>query len=556
MKSDIEIAQEAKLRPIEEIAEKAGLKEGEYTPWGSFKAKVELSALERIISLGPGHLILVTTTSPTPAGEGKTTMTIGLTQALCKLGHKAMLGIREPSMGPVFGIKGGAAGGGYSQVLPMEDINLHFTGDMHAITAAHNLLSAVLNNHMHHGNELNIDPRKIVWHRVMDMNDRALRNTVIGLGGSGSGMPQEDSFDITAASEVMAILCLSTSLADLKERLSRIIVAYKMTGEPIFAKDLGVVGAMAMLLKDAIRPNLVQTIEGVPAFIHGGPFANIAHGTSSYLSTKIGLHLSEFFVTEAGFGSDLGAEKFFDIFCRITGLRPSAVVMVVTTRSLKMQGGIPKDKLEEEDVLAVRRGMANLNRHLQIVQTFGLPVVVGINLFENDHDDEVQEVLRTCEAMGIPIAISDHHARGGDGALEVAKKLVEVVKDCKQCFNTLYPDNIPLKDKIKSICYNVYGANKVVFSVDATKKMEQYEKMGYGHFPVCMAKTQYSLSDDPKLFGAPTKFKITISEIRLSAGAGFIIPLTGKINTMPGLPKEPAAVKMDVTEDGKAIGLF
>ncbi|MGA1793529.1 MAG: formate--tetrahydrofolate ligase [Thermoplasmatota archaeon] len=556
MKSDIEIAQEAELRPIEEIAAKAGLKEGEYTPWGSFKAKVELSALDRITSLEPGHLILVTTTSPTPAGEGKTTMTIGLTQALCKLGHKAMLGIREPSMGPVFGIKGGAAGGGYSQVLPMEDINLHFTGDMHAITAAHNLLAAVLNNHMHHGNELNIDPRRIVWHRVMDMNDRSLRNTVIGLGGSGSGMPQEDSFDITAASEVMAILCLSTSLADLKERLSRIIVAYKMTGEPVFARDLGVVGAMAMLLKDAIRPNLVQTIEGVPAFIHGGPFANIAHGTSSYLSTKTGLHLSEFFITEAGFGSDLGAEKFFDIFCRMTGLRPSAVVMVVTTRSLKMQGGVPKDKLEEADVLSIRKGMANLNRHLQIVQTFGLPVVVGINLFEKDHDDEVQEILRTCEAMGIPIAISDHHARGGDGALEVAKKLVEVVRNCKQCFNTLYPDNIPLKQKIKSICHSVYGANKVVFSVDATKKMEQYEKMGYGHFPVCMAKTQYSLSDDPKLVGAPTKFKITISEIRLSAGAGFIIPLTGRINTMPGLPKEPAAVKMDVTEDGKAVGLF
>ncbi|MGA1872323.1 MAG: formate--tetrahydrofolate ligase [Thermoplasmatota archaeon] len=556
MQSDIDIAQEAKLRPIEEIAEKAGLEPGEYTPWGSFKAKVELSALERIEAMEPGHLILVTTTSPTPAGEGKTTMTIGLTQALWKLGHRAMLGIREPSMGPVFGIKGGAAGGGYSQVLPMEDINLHFTGDMHAITAAHNLLAAVLNNHMHHGNELNIDPRRIVWHRVMDMNDRSLRNAVIGLGGSGSGMPQEDSFDITAASEVMAILCLSTSIQDLKERLSRIIVAYKMNREPVFARDLGVVGAMAMLLKDAIRPNLVQTIEGVPAFIHGGPFANIAHGTSSYLSTKIGLHLSEYFITEAGFGSDLGAEKFFDIFCRMTGLKPSAVVMVVTTRSLKMQGGVAKGELEKQDVLAIRRGMANLNRHLQIVHLYGLPVVVGINLFENDHDDEVQEILRTCEAMGIPIAISDHHARGGDGATEVAKKLVEVVRDCKQCFNTLYPNNIPIKEKIKSICHSVYGANKVVFSVDATKKMEQYESMGYGHFPICMAKTQYSLSDDPKLLGAPTKFKITISEIRLSAGAGFVIPLTGKINTMPGLPREPAAAKMDVTSDGRAVGLF
>ncbi|MBN1390858.1 MAG: formate--tetrahydrofolate ligase [Candidatus Thermoplasmatota archaeon] len=556
MLSDIEIAQQATLAPIEEIAEKAGLKEGEYTPWGSYKAKVELSVLDRISAREPGHLILVTTTSPTPAGEGKTTMTIGLAQALYKLEHRTMIGIREPSMGPVFGIKGGAAGGGYSQVLPMEDINLHFTGDIHAITAAHNLLAALLNNHMHHGNELNIDPRRIVWHRVMDMNDRALRNTVIGLGGSASGMPQEDSFDITAASEVMAILCISTSIKDLKERLSRIIVAYKMTGEPVHAKDLDAVGAMALLLRDAIRPNLVQTIEGVPAFIHGGPFANIAHGTSSYLSAKIGLHLCDYFITEAGFGSDLGAEKFFDIFCRITGLMPSAVVMVVTTRSLKMQGGVPKDRIKEADVLSVRRGMGNLNRHLQIVHLFGLPVVVAINHFEDDHDDEVQEILRTCEAMGIPIAVSDHHAKGGDGAIEVAKKLVDVVKGCKQCFNTLYPDNLPLKEKIKSICHNVYGANKVVFSVDATKKMQQYEEMGYGGLPICMAKTQYSLSDDPKLLGAPTKFKITISDIRLSAGAGFLIPLTGNINTMPGLPKEPAASRMDVTDEGKAIGLF
>jgi formate--tetrahydrofolate ligase len=541
---------------MEEIAEKAGLKEGEYTPWGAYKAKVELGAMERISKLDQGHLILVTTTSPTPAGEGKTTMTIGLTQALWKLGHNAMLGIREPSMGPVFGIKGGAAGGGYSQVLPMEDINLHFTGDLHAITAAHNLLSAVLNNHMHFGNKLNIDPRRITWHRVLDMNDRSLRNIVIGLGGRKMGMPQEDSFDITAASEVMAIVCLSTSLTDLKERLSRIIVAYKMTGEPVFAKDLGVVGAMAMLLKDAVRPNLVQTIEGVPAFIHGGPFANIAHGTSSYLSTKVGLHLSDYFITEAGFGSDLGAEKFFNIFCRKTGLVPSAVVMVVTTRSLKMQGGIPKNELDTLDTGAVRRGMANLNRHLQIVQRFGLPVVVAINQFEKDHDDELQEILRTCETMGIPIAISDHHANGGDGAMKVAKKLVDVVRGCKNCFNTLYPDQMPIKEKIEYICTNVYGGNRVVFSVDASKKIKEYEEMGFCDLPICMAKTQYSLSDDPKLLGAPTKFKITISDIRLSAGAGFVIPITGKINTMPGLPRVPAAEKMDVTDDGKAVGLF
>ncbi|MFW3145455.1 MAG: formate--tetrahydrofolate ligase [Thermoplasmatota archaeon] len=556
MQSDIEIAQAAKLRPIEEIARKAGLKKGEYTPWGAYKAKIDLSAMERITNRKPGRLILVTTTSPTPAGEGKTTMTIGLAQALCKLGHKSMLGIREPSMGPVFGIKGGAAGGGYSQVLPMEDINLHFTGDMHAITAAHNLLAAVLNNHMHHGNELNIDPRKIVWHRVMDMNDRALRHAVIGLGGTKSGMPQEDSFDITAASEIMAVVCLSTSLRDLKERISRIIVAYNRDDQPVFANELGVVGAMAMLLKDALRPNLVQTIEGVPAFIHGGPFANIAHGTSSYLSTKIGLHLSEYFITEAGFGSDLGAEKFFDIFCRKTGLIPSAVVMVVTTRSLKMQGGVPKTELDKQDVLSVRKGMANLSRHLHIVQLFGLPVVVAINRFENDHEDEVQEVLRLCEAMGIPIAVSEHHARGGDGAMGVAEKLVEIVSTCKNCFNTLYPDNMPLKEKIKYVCHNVYGAGKVQFSVDAASWMEKFEQMGYGDLPICMAKTQYSLSDDPTLLGAPTKFKVTISEIRLSAGAGFVVPLTGKINTMPGLPKSPAAEKMDVTDEGRTIGLF
>jgi len=556
MLSDIEIAQAAKLRPIEDIAEKAGLKPGEYTPWGAHKAKIELSAMERIGSLEPGHLILVTTTSPTPAGEGKTTMTIGLAQALCKIGHRSMLGIREPSMGPVFGIKGGAAGGGYSQVVPMEDINLHFTGDMHAITAAHNLLSAVLNNHMHHGNRLDIDPRRIVWHRVMDMNDRSLRHAVIGLGGEKSGMPQEDSFDITAASEIMAIVCLATSLRDLKEKISRIIVAYNMDGMPVLASDLGVVGAMAMLLRDALRPNLVQTLEGVPAFIHGGPFANIAHGTSSFLSTKIGLHLSEYFITEAGFGSDLGAEKFFDIFCRKTGLVPSAVVMVVTTRSLKMQGGVPKNELEKLDVLAVRKGLANLSRHLGIIQLFGLPVVVAINRFEKDHEDEVQEILRLCEGMGIQIAESDHHARGGEGALEVARKLVETVKGCRNCFNTLYPDNLPLKEKIKSICNNVYGAGKVQFSVDATRWMEKYEEMGYGDLPICMAKTQYSLSDDPTLLGAPTKFKVTISEIRLSAGAGFVIPLTGKITTMPGLPREPAAERMDVTDDGKALGLF
>jgi formate--tetrahydrofolate ligase len=427
---------------------------------------------------------------------------------------------------------------------------------MHAITASHNLLAAVLNNHMHHGNELDIDPRRILWHRVMDMNDRSLRNMVIGLGGEKSGMPQEDSFDITAASEVMAIVCLSSDLMDLKRRLERIIVAYDRKGNPVLAEQLKVVGAMTMLLRDALRPNLVQTIEGVPAFIHGGPFANIAHGTSSYLSTKIGLHLSDYFITEAGFGSDLGAEKFFNIFSRITGLIPTAVVMVVTTRSLKMHGNVAKEDLDRLDVLSVRRGAANLGRHLGIIQLFGVPVVVAINLFENDHEDEVQEIKRLCEGMGIPVAISDHHSNGGEGALEVATRLKEVIRNCKNCFNTLYPDALSLKEKIKYICQNIYGAGKVQFTVDATRRMERYEEMGYGELPICMAKTQYSLSDDPKLLGAPTKFKVTIRDIRLSAGAGFVIPLTGSIMTMPGLPKKPAAENMGVDEDGKAVGLF
>ena len=556
MESDIEIAQRAELEPIEVIAERAGLRAGEFTPWGSYKAKVELKAFDRIKELEKGHLVLVTTTSPTPAGEGKTTMTIGLAQALALQGEKAMLGIREPSMGPVFGIKGGAAGGGYSQVLPMEDINLHFTGDMHAITAAHNLLAAVLNNHMHHGNELDIDPRRITWHRVLDMNDRALRNMVIGLGGTKSGMPQEDSFDITAASEVMAILCLSRDMDDLKERLGRIIVAYNRKKEPIFARELKVVGAMAMLLKDAIRPNLVQTIEGVPAFIHGGPFANIAHGTSSYLATRIGLHLSDYFITEAGFGADLGAEKFFNIFSRTTGLIPSAVVMVVTTRSLKMHGEIEKEDLSTVDVLAVRRGAANLARHLGIIQLFGVPVVVAINIFENDNEDEIQEIRRLCEGMGIPVAESSHHANGGKGALEVASKLKDVIRNCPHCFNTLYPDTLSIKEKVQYICHNIYGAGKVQFTVDAIKNMEKCEAMGFGNLPICMAKTQYSLSDNPKLLGAPTKFKITIRDMLISAGAGFVIPLTGEIMRMPGLPREPAAEKMDVDKDGKAVGLF
>jgi len=556
MKSDIEIAQAALLRPIEEIAEKAGLQPSEFTQWGAHKAKIDLSCLDRVRKLPKGHLVLVTTTSPTPAGEGKTTMTIGLAQALARQGHRAMLGIREPSMGPVFGIKGGAAGGGYSQVVPMEDINLHFTGDIHAITAAHNLLAALLNNHMHHGNQLGIDPRRIVWHRVMDMNDRGLRNIVIGLGGEKSGMPQEDHFDITAASEVMAIVCLSSGVEDLKRRLSRIIVAYTRDGVPVTASDLQAVGAMTLLLKDAIRPNLVQTLEGVPAFIHGGPFANIAHGTSSFLSTLVGLHLSEFFITEAGFGSDLGAEKFFDIFCRQTGLVPSAVVLVSTVRSLKVHGGVSLEKVSKENTLAVRRGAANLARHLEILQVFGVPVLVAINRFETDSDDEIEVIRRICEGLEIPVAISEHHAKGGEGALEVATRLKEVIAGCVGCFNTLYPDNLTVEEKIQWICQRIYGADKVVFSFEADRKIEMFERMGHGDLPICMAKTQYSLTDDPKVLGAPRKFKITINDVKLSAGAGFIIPMTGAITTMPGLPRVPAAFAMDVDANGMAKGLF
>jgi len=556
MLSDIEIAQRADLEPIEMIARRAGLGDDEFTPWGAYKAKVQLSALKRLASNERGHLILTTTINPTPAGEGKTTMVIGLAQGFAKLGDRAMLGIREPSMGPVFGIKGGAAGGGYSQVLPMEDINLHFTGDMHAITSAHNLLAALLNNHMHHGNQLDIDPRRITWHRVMDMNDRGLRHTVIGLGGEKSGMPQEDSFDITAASEVMAVICLSGSIGDLKERLSRMIVAYNRDNEPVTAGDLGAVGAMALLLKDAIRPNLVQTIEGVPAFIHGGPFANIAHGTSSSLSTEMGLRLSDYFVTEAGFGSDLGAEKFFDIFCRSTGLCPSCVVLVITLRSLKMHGGVPLERIGETNVMAVRKGTSNMARHLEIVHKFGVPVVVALNRFEDDSDDEADVIRMLCESMGVPYAESTHHQNGGEGAVEVARRVKEVLRDCPSCFNTLYPDSLPLKEKILSIAHNVYGAGKVQFSVEASRKLDLYTDLGFGHLPVCMAKTQYSLSDDKSLLGAPRKFKITISDIRLSAGAGFIVPLTGSIMTMPGLPKVPAAARMDVDEEGTAKGLF
>ncbi|MCD6383835.1 MAG: formate--tetrahydrofolate ligase [Thermoplasmata archaeon] len=556
MLSDIEIAQRAKPLPISEIARRAGLEEDEWEEWGRYRAKVSLKVLDRLKGEKKGKLILVTTINPTPAGEGKTTTTIGLAQALYKLGYRAMMGIREPSLGPVFGIKGGAAGGGYSQVIPMEDINLHFTGDMHAITSAHNLLAAMLNNHMHHGNELEIDPRRIYWHRVMDMNDRALRNIVIGLGGPVHGVPQEDHFDITPASEIMAILCLATSFQDLKERLSRIVVAQNKRGEYVTASDLKAVGAMALLLKDAIRPNLVQSLEGVPAFVHGGPFANIAHGTSTIISTKMGLGLSDYFVTEAGFGSDLGAEKFFNIVSRIGGFSPDLVVMVVTARALKFHGGVPKDRLMEKNVEAVKKGCANLSRHLDIVHKFGLPVVVAINLFEGDHPEEIEVIEKRLQDAGVPYARSDVHRKGGEGGIELAKKVVETI-DCSTCsFSPLYPLELPIKEKIGIIASQVYGASRVVYSVKAERAIEEYEGRGYKELPICMVKTQYSLSDDPKKLGAPKSFKINIQEVRLAAGAGFILPYTGTITTMPGLPKRPAAENMDIDEEGRIVGLF
>ena len=555
MLSDIEIAQKVRLKPIETIAQRAGLKTGEYEIWGGHKAKVKLEAMGRIKDLEKGKMILVTTTSPTRAGEGKTTMTIGLAQALARRGDKAMLGIREPSMGPVFGIKGGAAGGGYSQVLPMEEINLHFTGDMHALSAAHNLLSAVINNHMHHANPKCIEPRRVYWNRVMDMNDRALRNMVVGLGGTKSGMPQEDSFDITAASEIMAILCLSRDLEDLKSRLSRIVVAEDRERNFISAGDMKVVGAMTLLLKEAIKPNLVQTIEGVPAFVHGGPFANIAHGTSSYISTLMGLHLSDYFVTEAGFGADLGAEKFFDIFCRKTELVPSAVVMVSTVRSLKMNGGVPGDRLDGENQEALESGIENLKRHLSIIDLYGIPAVVAVNRFSGDTESEIDLILRTCREMGVPAAVSDHYEKGGEGALEVADLVKKSIEERPPRFKLLYEDDIPIEEKIETVCRKVYGAGKVDYSLLAKKKIRKFTEEGYSNLPVCMAKTQYSFSDDKNKLGAPEGFEMTVSDVRLSAGAGFLIPLMGDVNTMPGLPGKPAAEGMDVI-DGKARGLF
>jgi formate--tetrahydrofolate ligase len=549
MLSDLEIAQSVKPRSIFEIAEEAGLLNEEIIPWGDYKAKVSLKAFDRIKKNKNGKLILVTTINPTPTGEGKTTVTIGLAQALRQLGKKSMLAIREPSLGPIMGIKGGATGGGYSQVIPMEDINLHFTGDMHAITSAHNLLASLLDNHLHHGDKFHIDPRHIVWPRVLDISDRALRNVVVGLGGANDGVPHEGKFAITPASEVMAILCLSKDLEDLKKRLSKIIVAYTYDRKPITAKDLRAVGAMSILLKDALKPNLVQTIEGVPAFVHGGPFANIAHGTSSLIATLMGLKLSDYFVTEAGFGSELGAEKFFDIVCRTGKLKPDAIVIVVSIKALKRHG-------RGNDIEAVKRGLSNLEKHIENIELFGVPSIVAINRFDGDKDKEIDVVEEFCNKKNVPFAVAEVWKRGGEGGIELAGKLVDLIHNKPSRFRYLYDINIPIKEKIETIAKKIYGAEKIVYTVTAEQDIKLAEELGLDELPICIAKTQYSLSDDPLLLGRPTGFKITIREIRFSAGAGFLVPMTGKITTMPGLPAKTSAEEMDIDKNEKIKGLF
>ncbi|KAA0004413.1 MAG: formate--tetrahydrofolate ligase [Thermoplasmata archaeon] len=556
MKSDLEIAREVKLKPISEIAGKIGIREDELIPWGRYKAKVSLDIFNRINAREDGKLILVTTINPTSEGEGKTTVTIGLAQALAKLGKKVALAIREPSLGPTMGVKGGGTGGGYSQVLPMEDINLHFTGDMSAVTSAHNLLSALLDNHIYHGDRFHIDPRYIVWPRVMDMNDRNLRNIVVGLGGPVNGTPREDRFSITAASEVMAILCLSKDMNELKERLSRIIAAYTYEEKPVTASDLNAVGAMALLLNDALKPNIVQTVEHVPAFVHGGPFANIAHGTNSLIATRMGLKLADYFVTEAGFGSDLGAEKFFDIVCR-HGIKPNVAVLVVSIRALKIHGGMSQNEARagKAGEKEIKKGLKNMEKHLENLALFGVPVVVAINRFPNDRNEEIEVVEKFCNEKNVAVAVSEVWSEGGEGGIELAGKVVDTIHNRKPNFRYLYSPDMGIKEKIETIARKIYGAGKIVYTVAAEDDIRIINKMDMEDLLVCMAKTPYSLSDDPQLKGRPENFKITIKQIRISAGAGFIVPITGKITTMPGLPAHPAAEKMDIV-NGKAEGLF
>ena len=556
MKTDIQIAQEAEMKHIKEVAVQAGISEDELEFYGKYKAKLSDELWNRIKDNENGKLVLVTAINPTPAGEGKTTTSVGLGQAFAKLGKKAMIALREPSLGPCFGIKGGAAGGGYAQVVPMEDLNLHFTGDFHAITSANNLLAAMLDNHIQQGNTLGIDPRQIIWKRCVDMNDRVLRNIVVGLGRKTDGMVREDHFVITVASEIMAILCLADDLADLKRRLGRIIVAYNFKGEPVTADDLQATGAMAALLKDAIKPNLIQTLEHTPALVHGGPFANIAHGCNSVRATKMALKLSDITVTEAGFGAYLGAEKFFDIKCRMAGLKPDAVVLVATVRALKYNGGVAKADLAEENLDALAKGIVNLEKHIENIQKYGVPVIVTLNSFVTDTDAENAFIEKFCRERGCEFALSEVWEKGGEGGVDLAQKVLETLETKESDFHTLYNDELSLKDKIRTIAQEIYGAHDVVYEPAAEKQLAKIESMGFGSFPICMAKNQYSLSDDATKLGRPENFDIHIREVYVSAGAGFVVALTGAVMTMPGLPKVPAANGIDVTDDGKITGLF
>ena len=555
MLSDIEIAQKAEMKPITEIGASIGIPAEDLENYGPYKAKISLKFTKELEKKPMGRLILVTAISPTPAGEGKTTTTVGLGQALAQLGKKAMICLREPSLGPCMGIKGGAAGGGYSQVVPMEDINLHFTGDLHAITAAHNLLAAMVDNHIQQGNVLGIDPRRVVWNRVMDMNDRVLRHIVVGLGGHANGVPRESGFDITVASEVMAILCLATSIRDMKERFAKIIVGYTYDNKPVTAGDIHAQGAMAALMKDALKPNLVQTLEHVPAFIHGGPFANIAHGCNSILATKTALHLADYVVTEAGFGADLGAEKFLDIKCRFAGLKPDAAVLVATIRALKMNGGKAKNELTESDPEAVKRGLPNLLRHISNLKKFGLPIVVALNMFPSDTAEEKKVIEDACREAGVPVAESTVFVDGGRGGLDLGRKVLEAI-DKGADYKPLYDLDLSLKEKIETIAKNIYGAANVQYDSAAEKELKHIEEMGFRNVPVCIAKTPVSFSDDPAKLGAPTGFTLHVRDVRISAGAGFVVVLTGKVMTMPGLPKRPAAERIDVDDDGNITGLF
>lgn len=555
MKSDIEIAQSSKMKPIIDVARSLGLSEDDIELYGKYKAKVSLQTWERLKDKPSGKLVLVTAINPTPAGEGKTTNTVGLGMALNKLGKRAIIALREPSLGPSFGIKGGAAGGGYAQVVPMEDINLHFTGDIHAVTTAHNLLAAMVDNSLHQGNPLNIDPRQVVLRRVMDLNERALRNIVLGLGGKADGIPRESGFDISVASEVMAILCLATDLMDFKQRAAKMVVAYKYDGTPVTAADLKAAGSMTLLMKDAIKPNLVQTLENTPAFIHGGPFANIAHGCNSIMATQMGLKLGDYMITEAGFGADLGAEKFFDLKCRYAGLQPNAVVIVATIRALKNHGGVPKGRLNEIDMAALEKGTANLEKHLENLNLYGVPVVVALNEFPGDQPQEIDLVTRKCASLGAELAISRVWREGGPGGEELARKVIAAA-DKPSSFRYLYELQEPLKDKIETICCQIYGADGVTYSKAADTMLARCEDLGYGSLPICIAKTQYSLSDNMNAVGRPQAFNVNIREIRLSAGAGFIVAIAGDIMTMPGLGKTPAAENIDILPDGEIIGLF